>query len=352
MASTRRRDIGITRQPLYRDTAIAGDNGHAPMHVSVVVCTYNRAASLPPTLAAFDVQATPPGLAWELIVVDNNSADATRGVVERFGREARMPVRYVFEGRQGLSWARNAGVASAAGRIVAFTDDDACPAPDWVASIAAAMPEDGPAIVGGRIMPAWTEPPPAWLTARPRLWRQLAILEHASPAAVVSANRIPAVWGANMAFRREVFAAAGSFDPRRGVRGQRLYRGEELDLVGRALALGYRAVYDPRIVVWHRVGAERMRVRYFARLFFRQAEGHGLTDDALLPARWFGVPRFRYRWAAARLARWLRAAARRQPEQLDGWLRVCEAAGLLWGYWKAHLGRGRGTAQVRRAGGG
>jgi glycosyltransferase involved in cell wall biosynthesis len=304
------------------------------MDVSVVVCTYNRAPSLGLTLRALDVQVTPPDLTWELVVVDNNSADATRSVVDAFTATARIQVRYLFEPQQGLSHARNAGIAHARGGIVAFTDDDVRPEPDWVAGVNAALRETGADIVGGRILPAWDHPPPAWLEARPFLRGPLAIMEHPMLGPVVEAGRIPNVWGANMAFRREVFERAGLFDPRRGVTGRKLYRGEEVELLRRALAAGYRAVYDPRVVVWHRIAAGRMRRRYVSRLYFERAEGDVLAQAAPQGRLLLGVPPFVYRRTAHRLGGWLWAAARRCPDTFDRWLESCEAVGSVWGLWK------------------
>src|SRR5262249_27766746 len=148
------------------------------MDVSVIVCTYNRAGTLGGTLRALDEQLVPPGLKWGLLVVDNNSADTTRGVVEAVAAGARIDVRYVLEARQGLSHARNAGIARAGGAIVAFTDDDVSPASDWVASVAAVVRETGADIVGGRILPRWEHPPPPWLVDRPFLHGAYAIMEH------------------------------------------------------------------------------------------------------------------------------------------------------------------------------
>jgi glycosyltransferase involved in cell wall biosynthesis len=310
------------------------------MDVSVILCTYNRAGSLGITLRALDAQEVPAGLKWELVVVDNNSPDGTRAVVEAFGAAARVDVRYVFEARQGLSHARNAGIARATGAIVAFTDDDVSPAPDWVASVTAAMRETGADIVGGRILAQWEHPPPPWLTDRPSLHGAYAIMDHAEPGAVVASRGLPRVWGANMAFRRGVFATAGVFDTGRGVRGQKLYGGEESELVRRALAGGRRVFYDPRIVVWHRIPAYRMRRRYLSRHYFERAEGEGLVQAPPAGRQLLGAPFFMYRQAASRIGGWLWAAARRRPDALDRWLASCEATGSLWGRWKRRA-RGR-----------
>jgi glycosyltransferase involved in cell wall biosynthesis len=311
------------------------------LDVSVVVCTYNRAPSLRVTLAALDGQAIPRGLRWELIVVDNGSTDDTARVVQAFAASARVPVRYSREEQPGLSRARNAALALAQGRVVAFTDDDVRPAPGWVAMVEAVMRETEADVLGGRILPEWEVPPPPWLARRPHLWSYLAVLDHAAPAVLARAHGVPTVWGANMAARREVLTTLGSFDPQRGVIGATLYGGEDVDFVARALAAGYRAVYDPRVVVAHRLGAERMRRRYLSRLCFERAEGKALVDQAPTGRLVLGAPLFAYRMAVVRLGRWLAASALRQPDGLEQWLECCKAAGTLRGLWKRRHARTR-----------
>ena len=89
-------------------------------------------------------------------------SDATRDVVEPF--VASGVVRYAFEPCQGLSVARNHGVSVARADLIAFTDDDVRVSPTWVQSIVRAF-GDNPDVdmVGGKVEPAWEEPPPPWL---------------------------------------------------------------------------------------------------------------------------------------------------------------------------------------------
>lgn len=295
----------------------------------------------------------PPGLAWELLVVDNNSADSTRGAVEAFVAATRMRVRYLFEPRQGLSHARNTGIAGARGAIVAFTDDDVRPAPDWVGAVAAAFRGSDTDILGGRILPDWQHPPPPWLAARPFLRGPLAILEHPHPRRVLEARGVPNVWGANMAFRREVFERVGLFDPRWGVSGKKLYRGEEAELLRRALAAGFRAFYDPGVAVRHRIPAARMRRRYICRLYFDRAEGFVLSQPTPAGRGLLGAPLYAYRGVARHLGGWAWAAVRRRPDAFDHWLDACDIGGRVWGWWKRYLGvsaaRTRATAGGRAA---
>ena len=86
--------------------------------ISVVLSTYNRCAILPFALESILCQE-PGGVAFEVIVVDNNSLDETRTVVESFAAQGHANLRYVFEPRQGVSYARNSGIANARAPIVA-----------------------------------------------------------------------------------------------------------------------------------------------------------------------------------------------------------------------------------------
>src|SRR5678815_492050 len=101
------------------------------LDISVVISTYNRASVLPAAIESI-LRQNAPEVNYELIVVDNNSTDDTRQVVESFSNRN---VRYVFEAKQGPSHGRNAGIANARGRIIAFTDDDVRPAADWLSNI-------------------------------------------------------------------------------------------------------------------------------------------------------------------------------------------------------------------------
>lgn len=100
--------------------------------ISVVVCTFNRADILPLALQSLCEQ-TPHHDQTEIIVVDNNSPDNTRQVVDEF-IEKYPNIRYCFEPIQGLSHARNRGWREARGEYVGYLDDDAKAPPEWLHS--------------------------------------------------------------------------------------------------------------------------------------------------------------------------------------------------------------------------
>jgi glycosyltransferase involved in cell wall biosynthesis len=306
------------------------------MRVSVVIATCDRASLLEGTLEALASQEVPDSLGWEIIVVDNNSRDGTAQVVGAFSKKTATPVRYVFEPRQGLSRARNRGIRESRGSIIAFSDDDVLPAPDWVAQVAAAIDRWQAHGVGGRILPRWEAPPPRWLTENRHLLDRLSLMDsEASRLLTLPVEGRPQVWGANMAFRRELFERVGEFDPRRGLVGKRLFRGEETDLIDRALELGLRIAYDPALTVFHRIGSDRMRKAYFHRLIFDNAQGEARVMPVVRGRSFLGAPLGLYRIAIANFCRWLGSMLLGRPAAFDRQLDWLGSVGRLSGYWKA-----------------
>src|SRR5580658_11381821 len=109
------------------------------MKITVVICTYNRSASLGKTLASVAVSTMPDSVAWEILVIDNNSRDKTREVVEEFVHRYPDRFRYVFEPKQGKSNALNTGIREARGEILAFTDDDVTVEAGWLQNLCAVL---------------------------------------------------------------------------------------------------------------------------------------------------------------------------------------------------------------------
>jgi hypothetical protein len=112
---------------------------------------------------------------------------------------------------------------------------------------------------------------------------------------------------------------------------------EDTEVVERALAAGCRAVYDPAVVVWHRIGRDRMHIGYVSRVCFQRAEGEARLRPLVKRLALFGVPLGLYRMTALRVGRWLAAVALRRPDRIHRWLDCCRAAGLMWGACKGRL---------------
>src|SRR4030065_124469 len=101
-------------------------------HASIIICTYNRSDFLRRTLEKFESLLTPKDFSFEILVVDNNSSDNTRTMTGNFIRLTKLDVKYIFEKKQGKSFALNRGIREAKGEIIVFTDDDILVRHDWL----------------------------------------------------------------------------------------------------------------------------------------------------------------------------------------------------------------------------
>ena len=277
------------------------------MDISVVLGTYNRAASLRTTLDTFLELAVPPGLAWELLVVDNNSTDLTREVVARFAGAASFSVRYIFEKKQGRSAALNAGIAKARGEVIAFTDDDVLMERHWLANLKRTFEKLDCAAFAGRVVPVWTHPKPDWL----EMEGQFAVTNFDLGDELKEINVPPL--GANSAFRKEVFGKYGLFRLDLGVTGSKhTITCEDTEFGERLVRAGEKIVYCPAAIVYHPVDPNRTTKRYFLSWYYYN--GVSLTRTAGLPQEGklvFGVPRWLYRELLTNLGKWALARSSR-----------------------------------------
>src|SRR5579872_5616053 len=178
------------------------------MKITVILCTYNRCQNLPTALESVAASVLPRSVDWEVLVVDNNSKDETREVVEEFCRRYPDRFRYLFEPQQGLSRARNAGVREARGDVLAFVDDDVMVEPAWLQNLTASLSDDRWAGAGGRIVLQWPSPIPKWLTTDGPYAR------HGFPGfdqGPIAKELDGPPFGTNMAFRRTMFEKYGYF---------------------------------------------------------------------------------------------------------------------------------------------
>ena len=252
----------------------------AALDATVLIATFNRAALLDDTLRSIRSLLVSKGRRWEVIVVDNNSSDNTRAVVERQARDFPVRLRYLFEARQGRSSALNAGIKAAAGEVIAFTDDDVLVAPGWLDAACDELTGGDASVgyAGGPIRPIWEVPPPAWLElTRGDLWGTIAIQDHGDRRFVYEeGGKVPL--GANMAVRRAVLAQTGGFRADLGRSAGRVILGQEVpELLMRVRAAGFRGAYQPAMALRHHVPARRLSRQYFRRWWF----GKGVSRAAL-----------------------------------------------------------------------
>ncbi len=244
------------------------------MDVSVIVSTYNRADSLRDAIESLAAQQA-GNCSYEIIVVDNNSSDQTKRVVATFNGK----VRYLFEPKQGLSYARNAGIQQAKGQVIAFTDDDCVADPNWVASLWACFRETRALAVGGKIERLWHCERPDWLTDE--LLGPL-IVQDLGPKRKIWDAKNRHMIGANMAFHRSIFERFGLFKEELGRKGDLLIGGEDREIFRRLFESGAPIFYEPKAVIHHKVEEARLTKSYMRQWFW----DIGKTLGHQMPWRW------------------------------------------------------------------
>jgi glycosyltransferase involved in cell wall biosynthesis len=253
-----------------------------PVMVSIAICTYNNARKLEVVLESLRGLICPSALEYEILVVDNNSSDETKAVVERCQAIWGQRLRHIFEGAQGLSHARNRALKEAGGDVVSYLDDDVKVDPGWLSALAAAFEKYAAAVVGGKSYLIYPSERPAWL---PEEYEFLLSKLDYGDQVIVGVDKD--LFGLNFSVRKEVAVRAGGFDVSLGRRGRALGSGEESDLLKRIRAGGGIAVYEPRAIVGHMVSPERMTVRWFLkRLFAAGRDGVAIArkDGTALPS--------------------------------------------------------------------
>ncbi len=228
------------------------------MRVTVCICTHDRPGYVRDCFAGLDRQTAEPGQ-FDILVVDSASnAVAAEELVRLVA--ARPNVRLLRLEQPGVSLARNEGARAAIGDYIAYIDDDAIPAEDWVERILAAIAgtDPPPALIGGRILPHWEAPLPRWWPASLR--GLLSIIEATGAGEYHSAS-LPAglePYGANMVVHCPTLLAVGGFGQTSGRQGAALLSDEDVELAWRLQDAGHHIRFDSGIVVHHQIQATRL----------------------------------------------------------------------------------------------
>jgi len=239
---------------------------------TVAIITLNRAEMLRHCLECLCRQTRP---ADEVVIVDNGSEDGTRAVVYEYA--ARLPIRYVVEPKRGYSSARNAALRAARGDIVLFTDDDCDAAPDWCRALCAPIEAGGADLVGGAKLPG--EP------ANYTMWADYLCTESAVLHPALPRGPRPALSTSNLALARRVIEKTGEFD-------ERFLMCEDRDFCMRATGMGFRLLFEPTALVYHRglarsVSAYLDKMRRYGRgsIYYNLTHGQAEPLARIFPRR-------------------------------------------------------------------
>jgi glycosyltransferase involved in cell wall biosynthesis len=223
--------------------------------VSVVIPVYNQAESLERTLAAVARQTARP---LEIVVVDDASRDDSAAVAARAAERSPVPVQVIRRTKnRGPGAARESGWRAARGDLIAFTDADAVPAPDWIERALPHFENPQVGAVEGRITAVGAEAP------------------------TIYTHQVKNIYGghfmtANMIYRRAVIERVGGFKTR--------YR-EDSDLAFSVMEAGYDIVFEPESVVEHPPRQESLGF-YFRKATRRRFEGRLLKRHPVVGPRY------------------------------------------------------------------
>jgi glycosyltransferase involved in cell wall biosynthesis len=262
------------------------------MKLDVIVPTYNRSKLMRVAVESLLRAPVPEGLEVSIYVVDNNSKDDTKSVVEEIQARATLPLHYVRELTQGLSSARNAGIAAGTGEIIGFIDDDEQIDTEWYRVIPREFADSRVQYIGGPCLGNWEIPAPDWLP--PGYHSAIGVIPP-KPRGWYGDGHPGFLNGGNAVIRRTVFEAVGTYSPKLGRSANGLLSNEDADFFGRVLAAGIKGMYVPELAIYHHIPADRLTRRYYRRWALWRMISQGLMERERPEAvpHLFGVPRHR-----------------------------------------------------------
>ena len=261
---------------------------------TVIIPTYNRDEFLQKCLLSL-IQQNYFHDDYEILIVDNGSNDRTKQITEDIIQQnPDHHIRYIYEPEPGLLSGRHRGALEAKGEICTFVDDDIEADPSWLKAIHESFLDNTVQLVGGRNLPNYETEPPDWLNwfwvdhPYGKTCEELSLLDFGENVREIDANYI---WGLNFSIRRQALFDLGGFHPDCTPKHLQHFQGDgETGLTMKANQLAYKAIYQPKAVVWHQVPTSRMTYQYFENRYFFQGVCNSYTNIRKLG----GLPKKNY----------------------------------------------------------
>lgn len=243
--------------------------------VSIIIPTFNRAIYLYENLSRLSSNVNVKGI-YEFIVIDNGSKDNTAEIVKNFAKSnCTVNLKYVYDDEPGLLTGRHRGYQESSGSILAFIDDDILVSETWLFFLNDLQSEyldyD---FFTGPCLPMYGAYPPEWLEY---FWKTNDLGKECSWLSLMDfgqeSKRIPLVyiWGLNFIVRRKALIKSGGFHPDNITSKFQHFQGDgETGLAKKAQNLGMKALYSPKLLVYHQIGSERMSKEYFGKRAYYQ----------------------------------------------------------------------------------
>ena len=240
--------------------------------VTACIVTHNRPHYVRSCLESLRQQTVGPD-GFDIIVVDSCSRADVNAELGKL--VADVPNAQLLRiDRPGASAARNLGAAASRADFLAYIDDDGLAMPDWIEQIQQVLMEQSawPGVIGGRVLPVWEAPLPAWWPASLR--GVLSIIEWEGQGEFRTSAVPPGLepYGVNMIVQRQPLLEIGGFAEKLGRFGGLLLSDEDVQVGWRLQDKGYSAWYDSRVLVRHQIQAVRMRPEWLLeRLYWQGA---------------------------------------------------------------------------------
>ena len=288
----------------------------------------------------FAKQILPEGkFSWELLIVDNNSTDATKAIVLEWKAKKLLPIKYVFEPRQGKSFALNHGIKESRGEFLVFTDDDIIPDQGWLSSLYEAAQNYPYNIIGGKVLPKMNQTLPDWLTFE----KPYSVVLNGPLVCHDKGNEIreygKGMWvpaGCNVLVRREMFSRHGLYSLDLGyLSPEVIISGEDSEIMFRFKNGGEKLLYYPKALVFHPADASRINKTRFRKWFWGAGRGRVRWNDT--PAnqvRWANVPKPVIKKTAKGIIKFLMALpSKNKAKKFFHELMLIHYAGLIHEYY-------------------
>lgn len=236
--------------------------------ISLILCCHNSAKRLPETLKHIAAQRFTKSLSWEVIVINNNSADSTKQTAQDIWRalESPVPLNVFDEIKPGLSFAREKGIQVATYDILLWCDDDNWLCYDYVETAYDVMSANlRIGALGGWCEATFEFEKPDWFDAQAKYF---AVSKQGRQSGDIT-NKKGCVYGAGMVLRKshaKQLQALGFKQLLQGRTGKKLSSGEDTEYCYALRLLGYKMWYDERLYFKHFMTSERLSLNYVSRI--------------------------------------------------------------------------------------
>ena len=240
--------------------------------ISYVICTHNRSDYLQKTLQGLLKNLRPASI-FEIIIVDNNSRDNTKSLISQLAKESENhKIDYVFEGKQGLSFARNTGFKKASGNWIGYLDDDIMVDNQFMRSVEEEIKRSDFDVFGGVIRPYFENRKPKWIP------ETFEINSLAMERRMLSKD--DEIWGGCMFFRKKVLLESGGFNSQLGMQGSKIAYGEDTEMIER-LKKDPRLKFgiNPKIRIQHVIRPEKLKLSWHVQNAIKTNQARNKIED-------------------------------------------------------------------------